>query len=120
MAEKIKIRQPEIKRINIHEPDQEEIVQGFNYWMDGFWKVIAGCFRQKNVVQIEQHTFNELGCQAIMPATDFPVQKTWFTLEQSSDTSKWNRANVSWDEGQLIIHVNVESIPCTVKWFNIY
>lgn len=122
MAEpqKIQIRAPEIKRINLSEPDQEEIVQGFNYWMDGFWKVIAGCFRHKNEVQVQQHTFTEVGCQCIIPETEFPVQKTWFTLEQSSDTSKWNRANATWEEGQLIIHVDVESIPCTIKWFNIY
>jgi hypothetical protein len=100
--------------------DSIDIVQGFNYWMDGFWKVIGGNFRQMDHVKVEEYTFSTVGCNCIIPDVEFPVQKTWFTLTQPSDPTKFNRGNVSWVDGILVIQVDVQEAPCTIKWFNIY
>lgn len=106
-------------RINIRQ-NPEDVVQGFNYWMDGFWKVIAGCFRQRDHVKVQEYTFTQVGCNCIIPEVECPVQKTWFTLQQPTNHNKWNRGNVSWINGVLVIQVNVEEAPCKIKWFNIY
>lgn len=95
-------------------------VQGFTYWMDGFWKVIGGFFGDRDSVTVESQTFSELGVHYITPEVDCKVKKTWFEVSEPRDKSKWNRANASREGDFLVIKVDVEEAPCTVKWFNIY
>lgn len=111
--------------IEVHQDEKSLVsltqhVQGFNYWLDGFWKVIGGLFRRKDRVKVESHTFHKKGRHLLCPRVEHEVQKTWFHLTQPHDETKWNRANISKQDGRISIFVEVEEAPCTIKWFNIY
>jgi hypothetical protein len=120
----------ELRRIKREEPAWKKgpriwVVQKFvSCWLDGFWKVLGGLFRWKDHFHIEKHAFKHSGCHAHTPDCERTVQKVWFSVEQQrgnhSKGRKWNFVNVSWGSGETIIHAEVESAPCVVKWFNIY
>jgi hypothetical protein len=102
-------------------------MRGFIFnWTAYFWKLIGGLFRSKLDFLRGEYTFTEVGCFEHVIDTpnkngnidNFP-QKVWLNIEQKPNPSEDEvNSGISIRRREdVVLRLDIKSVPCKVKWF---